>query len=495
MLFPSLFFFPVPFLFSLYSTSLIKTRIFVRDKMSISRDSLNMIKSSNSFVPHTGDHFDGPTLPVRMSSSSSASITKPPLSSSPSMGSGGGANRWGLFCACTILLVLCLSSVALHLALQTFRPPVWLDSTPKSPSGYFYGGAVYQGSGIWITNKPVLPSARSDLVAVSAVDKIFLIGGQSSNQTVLNDVLEFDPVFERYNTTRKVMPVPRYRHAGAAINTLIYVVGGITVYDGTPLDTMDIYDILKDNWQSGVPMSIPRTDCAAAVLLGKLYVFGGYSTNYDMSVSGTLVEMFDPSTNSWTVRASMPTPRGDLAAVTFGTSRIFVMGGWNDRTNDFQTATEAYSPATNSWSTFANMITPKGDLAVAVYRNRIFNVGGEVWSGKTDRCPWDPTLQCNINEVPTHDTIAFDPNTDPASITERSGTNTAGSVAGANNAPGVWVPHAPNPGARFRFAGAVHEASQALWVFGGTKDQRQVVDTVSAFYDTDHPNVFIHYKA
>jgi hypothetical protein len=83
----------------------------------------------------------------------------------------GGA-RAGILCGILSALAVAMAGAALHLSLQTFRPPVWVDATPKSPAGYFFGGAVYQGSGVWITNKPALPSARSDLTAVSVANKV-----------------------------------------------------------------------------------------------------------------------------------------------------------------------------------------------------------------------------------------------------------------------------------------------------------------------------------
>lgn len=398
---------------------------------------------------------------------------------------------------CMLMLAVSIAIAGLAIAVQSWRPPVYMSNTASSPSGYYYGGALYQGSGMWITNKPALPSARSDLTAVSVGSTVFLMGGQDASATVLDETLEFDPIFERYNTSRARMPTPRYRFAAAAVGGKIYVIGGITVYDGAPTDSVDIYDVQTDTWTAGPPMSLARSDLAADALNGKIYVVGGYGPYYDMSVSGSLLEVLDTATGVWRTLATMPTPRGDLDAM-FYAGKLFVMGGWRDRgTNDgdFVAAVEAYDPASNSWSTYANMLVPKGDFAAAVYRDRLFSVGGEIFSGLTHPCPWDPSTTCDINMVPTHDCVSLDPYSGAASLTERTGANTAGSAAGNNGAPGVWVPHAPNPGARYRFAAVGVPVSQALWVFGGTKDQGEVVDTVSAFYDTDHPPVYVHYKS
>jgi len=303
----------------------------------------------------------------------------------------------------------------------------------------------------------------------------------------------------RYNTTAAPrLPLPRYRHAAAAIGTRLYVVGGVAVYDGTPVDSLHVLDTTTRTWSTGAAMSIPRTDLAAAAFGSRLYAVGGYGTGYVMTVSGTLVEEYTPATNTWRARAALPTSRGDLVAITLG-SRIFALGGWNEYDGpggDFQPAVEAYDPVANAWTRHANMLIRKGDLAAALYRGKVFTVAGEVWSGVSAACPWDASLICDVNQIPTHDTTSFQPDADPANGAAASrGANSAGSAAPVNGRPGVWVPHAPMPDSRFRFAAASLPASEAIWVFGGTTGGGRVVDFVSAFYDTDHPEVFIHYKA
>lgn len=96
--------------------------------------------------------------------------------------------------------------------------------------------------------------------------------------------------------------------------------------------------------------------------------------------------------------------------------------------------------------------------------------------------------------VATADTTSFLPDADPATNAESRGANNAGSLAVMNGRPGVWVPHAPMPGSRFRFAAASVPESQAIFVFGGTTDRGALLSDVEAFYDTAHPEVFIHYK-
>jgi hypothetical protein len=323
--------------------------------------------------------------------------------------------------------------------------------------------------------------------------QIFLIGGIDATNALLADIVMFDPVFEVYNTTLAPMPDPRYRHASAVFDKQIIVAGGCIVVDDAPVKSAIVYNTSANAWFALPNMSIERSDLAMATFRGKVYAFGGYGINFDMTIAGTLNEEYDPSTNAWTVKAPMPTSRGDLEAVTFG-NRIFVLGGWNDAINNFVPAVEAYNPITNSWTKFANLLIPKGDFAVAVYREQLFAIGGEVWSGLVAPCDWDPTLECDINQVPTHDMLSFNPDTQPASSAEYGGVNSPGGLAPLNDKSGVWVPRSPMPGARFRFAAASSDLAQSIFVFGGAMERVRVVDTVSAYYDTEHANVFMHYK-
>jgi N-acetylneuraminic acid mutarotase len=85
-------------------------------------------------------------------------------------------------------------------------------------------------------------------------------------------------------------------------------------------------------------MPTPRDDAAAGVVNGRLYVIGGYN-----STSGRLdtCEEYDPSTDTWTSRTSMPAVRAGAAAGVVN-GRIYVIGGYNG--TDHLTTCEEYMP-------------------------------------------------------------------------------------------------------------------------------------------------------
>ncbi len=71
------------------------------------------------------------------------------------------------------------------------------------------------------------------------------------------------------------MPTPRYHAAGRLVNGFLVVVGGLSA-DGTPLDTVELYNPNTDTWETGVPM-VPaaRSGMGAGFFGVQLYLMGG----------------------------------------------------------------------------------------------------------------------------------------------------------------------------------------------------------------------------
>ncbi|MBS0154321.1 MAG: hypothetical protein JSS38_06995 [Nitrospira sp.] len=129
-------------------------------------------------------------------------------------------------------------------------------------------------------------------------------------------------------------------------------------------------------WALKKPMPTPRTEFGVATVNNKLYAIGGYAG----SVLRT-VEEYDPATDTWTRKTDMPTPRRQLV-VTAVNNKIYAIGGVNF-TSDvnalvYSYSTEEYNPATDTWTTKASM--PTGGAANGVLGNRF--IGGATANGK-----------------------------------------------------------------------------------------------------------------
>jgi N-acetylneuraminic acid mutarotase len=101
---------------------------------------------------------------------------------------------------------------------------------------------------------------------------------------------------------------------------------------------------------------------------GKLYAIGGHNVGPDNK--GNIVQEYNPATNTWRRLADMPSPRTDIAAVVYE-GRIYVLGG-----HPGVAAVESFDPVANRWRTEPPL--PQGRFAPAGISTRegILLVGG-----------------------------------------------------------------------------------------------------------------------
>jgi len=177
-------------------------------------------------------------------------------------------------------------------------------------------------------------------------------------------------------TQRADMPTPRWGHTSAVVNGKIYVIGGgSSETDFRYLSSVEEYDPLADTWAKKADMPTARgwTSPSSAVVRGRIYVIGGDRGSPLLCLP--IVEEYDPSTDTWTRKADMPTPRWGLATCTVN-GKIYAIGGYPPKGYVGLTTVEVYDPATDSWSQKADMPLGVALLNANVVRGKIYAVGG-----------------------------------------------------------------------------------------------------------------------
>jgi N-acetylneuraminic acid mutarotase len=142
---------------------------------------------------------------------------------------------------------------------------------------------------------------------------------------------ECNPLFFRYNpATDRWVTLPRpFPGDWTAASSVGGVIGGkFYVMAGDP--RFAVYDPATNQWTTRTPLGLPRPGAASAVLGGKLYVMGGRRATREAWETLDITIVYDPATDAWTRRASMPSPRSGVAASRVfldGQPRIEVVGG------------------------------------------------------------------------------------------------------------------------------------------------------------------------
>lgn len=154
------------------------------------------------------------------------------------------------------------------------------------------------------------------------------------------------------------------------------------------------------SWAQKAPMNQARSGLGVAAVNGKIYAIGG-STDSGLvtSSSGSAVyagragsvgtnEEYNPISNKWTYKAIMPTPRVAFATAVYK-NKIYCIGGQTKE--GYIGVNEVYDPATDTWETKTPMPTAKGWLTASVVNGKIHLLGGipetltnEVYDPETD---------------------------------------------------------------------------------------------------------------
>ena len=212
-------------------------------------------------------------------------------------------------------------------------PPAWVPID----NAWEYDPA----SDSWRALAPV-PTKRGSPVAVSAGDRIYVIGdavagpGQSAvhpqrPHTSVGTVEEYDPATNTWRQ-RAPMPTPRNHMVGGAINGKVYVasgrVGAAFISGGSSnVGVIEAYDPATDSWSQALArMANARSAGAGAVYNGKLYITGGEYQEPGMMATFRSLEAFDPATNSWQTLQPMPVSRHGLAGAVVG-NRLHMVSG------------------------------------------------------------------------------------------------------------------------------------------------------------------------
>jgi len=162
---------------------------------------------------------------------------------------------------------------------------------------------------------------------------LYVVGGVNSSQFLVNTVEAYDP---ETNTWTEKTPMPSARHhlELAAVDGKLFALGGRILGDGVAAKDMqesstnfnrnEMYDPQTDTWTVKQPMLKKRSGFASSSANGQIYVLGG------QELRGTMdsVERYNPLTDKWTFEPSMPSARVGLEAVTVG-NKIYALGGQN----------------------------------------------------------------------------------------------------------------------------------------------------------------------
>jgi hypothetical protein len=240
-----------------------------------------------------------------------------------------------------------------------------------------------------------LKTGRFGAVAVAQGDYVYVIGGHNTGG-ILSDIERFD--VRSHEVTRLTNKLtPRYNHGAALIGGKIYVFGGhgYNLPGGSPFEaTMDIYDLESGKISHGAPLPTPRGYFATASLDQKIYVIGGAYGEPATMRQTNWTEIYDPATDTWSKGVPMPTIRECVAVTANGC--IVVAGGYRKPTNGGLKTVECFVSDKNQWLSLPDLGRPVSANSAAVLGNYLFLFGN-----------YDPADEILAYDLTTHTSTVF----------------------------------------------------------------------------------------
>jgi len=229
-----------------------------------------------------------------------------------------------------------------------------------------------------------MPTSRLTLQTEVIDGKIYALGSwEDSYYPTPSPTEVYDPSTNTW-TTLASMYTPRWCFQTEVVDDKIYAIGGwgmnnvSGIPDFSPISSTEVYDPSTDTWTVIAPMPIALAwRFQTEVINGKIYAIGD---DPDGTCTST-TEVYDPSTDTWTILASMPTAREAFQTEVIN-GKIYVFGGYsgyifanNSDINSLSSA-EVYDPSTDSWITLAPMSTPRCFFQTKVIGGKIYAIGG-----------------------------------------------------------------------------------------------------------------------
>jgi N-acetylneuraminic acid mutarotase len=241
--------------------------------------------------------------------------------------------------------------------------------------------------GTWISKAP-MPTARGGLGVVSVDGKIYAIGGMNNN-SYLSVNEEYDPVTDKW-TTKTPMPTARSGFAIAVYRNRIYIFGGTTgnsTADSSGFTGVtEVYTPGTDTWTTKATMPTPRADLSASVIDGKIFLIGGkkYVENDPYYVECYINEAYDPGSDSWTNKTAIPIATFGYASAVID-NKIYILGGgvqfWGRWDFTSVEANQIYDAENDEWSNGVTFVPSLSYMAASTTSGidayeRIYVVGG-----------------------------------------------------------------------------------------------------------------------
>ncbi|XP_032373794.1 kelch-like protein 38 [Etheostoma spectabile] len=215
----------------------------------------------------------------------------------------------------------------------------------------------------WRTAEPML-EPRFAHQSVSYLHFIFVLGGLGPDKRLTSSVERYNSMFNQWETMAP-MPEAVLHPAVAATNQRIYVFGGADAMQN-PVRIIQVYHIARNMWSKMENRTVKNVSAPAAIVDDKIYIIGGYTRR---------MIAYDTKANRFVKCANLKERRMHHSATVLN-DKVYVTGGRHINGHDVVEDSdnfECYDPKTDTWTSKGSLpykLFDHGSLTLTYFSNR-----------------------------------------------------------------------------------------------------------------------------
>ncbi len=232
---------------------------------------------------------------------------------------------------------------------------------------YALASQLKLGGDSW-AQKSDMPTGRYGLGVAAINGIIYAVGGYKPGTGLYSGENEsYDPKTDTW-TTKASMPSPRLGLAVAVANNRLFAINGRV---SSAVSVVEEYDPVENRWYGKNACPISGDGSRATVCNGYIYLIGGGGGG------GKYNYQYDPNTDTWVQKADMPTSRYYLGVESID-GKVYACGGYSTQVGggSYVVHNEMYDPNTNTWTTKAAMTQQRGYFASGTIDGELYAAGG-----------------------------------------------------------------------------------------------------------------------
>ena len=318
-----------------------------------------------------------------------------------------------------------------------------LIAAGQNAAGTMLGTAeVYNpATGTWTLTGPMASAPGTGATATVLPNGTVLVAGGCCTPEAGPDALAaaqiYNPATNSWTATGSMSTGRYYATATLLGNGTVLMVGGDYIVPNmnsgngsSPLASAEIYNPATGTWQSAGTTATPHVYATASLLpSGQVLVAGGSASGCCDGVTGA--DLYTPSTGTWQAAANMNVQREEAAAVALPNGTVLMTGGYmGDTATPYLTSTEIYQPSTNTWTLGPSMNYGRSEQTATLLANgQVLVAGGYDGSSLATA----ELYNAGTTSTPAPAVTGVSPSTGPAAggtgVTVTGSNLTGGSVA------------------------------------------------------------------